>query len=89
MNMYEASLKQYDELKGSEWESAASRNVDYYAVALALTGNAPAEISQRAYEEVNLINEASGVFLSPIFTTEENEYMQDYSQFTVRGYYTE
>lgn len=89
MNMYEASLKQYDELKGSEWESAASRNVDYYAVALALTGNAPAEISQRAYEEVNLINEASGVFLSPIFTTDEYEYMQDYSQFTVRGYYTE
>ena len=89
MNMYEASLKQYDELKGSEWESAASRNVDYYAVALALTGNAPSELSQRAFEEVNLINEASGVFLSPIFTTEENDYMQDYSQFTVRGYYTE
>ena len=36
--MLEASQNQYEALKGSEWESAAQRNVDYFSVALSLLG---------------------------------------------------
>ena len=79
------SKEQAEALKGSPFEAAAERNVDYFAVAAALSGGTP-DVSERAKQELDLINEAGGLAASPLFTAGE-EYLQDYSQFIPRGYY--
>ncbi|MGM9947180.1 DUF3160 domain-containing protein [Floccifex sp.] len=88
-NMYAQSLEQLDSVRSTPWESAAQRNVDFYAVGLSLLGQQPSMLSQNAVQELSLIESAQGIGVSPIFTTNDNTYEQDYSQFTVRGYYTE
>ena len=81
------SQAQYEALKGSEWESAAKRNADYFAIAVTLSGGS-AELSEAAQNEVTKIMNASDLGVSELFSTDQ-EYMQDYSQFKPRGYYTE
>ncbi|MGN1276835.1 MAG: DUF3160 domain-containing protein [Floccifex sp.] len=88
-NMYAQSLEQLDSLRSTSWESAAQRNVDFYSVGLSLLGQQPSMLSQNAIQELSLIESAQGIGMSPIFTTSDYPYEQDYSQFTVRGYYTE
>ncbi len=91
--MLDASLEQYDELAGTEWESAAARNSAYFAVALtlldgrqslsgAVAGALPAAVSSLADEEVRMILAAKGIDVSPLF-----EDYEDYSQYKPRGYY--
>ncbi len=90
IKMRDASTAQLQQLKGTEWESAAERNVDFFAVGAALLDD-PTNfaVSERAKHELEQIMAADGMGVSDLFTTEEREYIQDYSQFTVRGYYTE
>ena len=47
-----------------------------------------ADLSDNAAEEVKLIEAAAGQSNSPLFST-DNAYLQDYTQFKPRGYYTE
>ncbi len=87
--MLEASQNQYEALKGSEWESAAQRNVDYFSVALSLLGE-DVSLSGDAQKEIDSIMGAADISPSVLFTTDEADpYLQDYTQFKPRGYYTE
>ena len=83
--MFDASMAQYEVLKGSEWETAALRNVAFFAVGASLQGisvSAPAEASDVISQELANINAASSINTSPLTGT-----MIDYSQFAPRGYY--
>lgn len=85
----EESKNQYELLKGTEWEGAAKRNIDYFSVALALCGDSDYVSDDIVEQELKLIDECNGISRSPIFSTDSNDYLQDYSQFIVRGYYTD
>ena len=85
IKMAENSKKQYEALKGSEWEEAAARNVAFFSVGAKLLN---AEIPSYYYaeatvsQELEKINIAEGIAISSI--TEDEE---DYSQYIPRGYY--
>lgn len=81
------SRAQYETLQGTPFESAAQRNIDVFSVACVLAGD-DADLSDSAAEEVKLIEAAAGQSNSPLFST-DNAYLQDYTQFKPRGYYTE
>ena len=51
-SLLESSQKQYEALKGTEWENAAKRNVAFFAVAAELIGQSP-EIPSYVSSEVN------------------------------------
>ena len=77
--------KQYEELKGTEWEEAAKINLAFFAVPNLIYGNdidVPDNIEKLAKHEVSYIEEAEQIDYSPIF-----EFMEDYSQYKPRGYY--
>ena len=83
--MFEASLEQYEELKSSEWEVAAGRNVAYFAVACNLLGESPSvpsELKGDVKTELDYVMNAGGIDTSPLFGT-----IEDYSQYKPRGYY--
>lgn len=83
--MLENSKKQYEALKGSEWEEAAKLNVAYFGIATRLFGSndqIPEYASSIVNEELRKIMDASGIETSLITGTYE-----DYSQFKPRGYY--
>ncbi|MBR6307579.1 MAG: DUF3160 domain-containing protein [Lachnospiraceae bacterium] len=83
--LYERTLTDYETYKGTDWESAALKNVEFAAVAKALTGDTP-KVPDAASEvvsyELGKINDASGIDDSKIIGK-----MEDYSQYKVRGYY--
>lgn len=84
--MLEASLSQYDAAKGSALESAAKRNVAFFAVAASLLKAPvamPSIVKDKVQAELKLIEAHAGPAESPIFG-----YQEDYSQYTVRGHYT-
>lgn len=79
------STKQYELLKGSEWESAARRNVAFFTVGASLLDETvtPADyVADMVREELDKIRKADGIYLCAI--TEDEE---DYSQYAPRGYY--
>ena len=84
-DMYAESMIWHDNLVGTEWEEAASRNVAYFAVALSLIGR-PAEVPDYAKaladEEIALVNDATALQESPLTGIYE-----DYTQYKPRGYY--
>ncbi len=83
--MLTASLSQYEILKGSEWESAALRNVEFFSVGASLQNSDTAildEASEVVSQELSNIMSASQIVTSPLTGT-----MIDYSQFAPRGYY--
>ena len=83
--MLENSKKQYEVLKGSEWEESAKLNVAYFGIAtrlLGLSDQIPDYASSIVDEELRKIMAASGIDTSLITGTYE-----DYSQFKPRGYY--
>ncbi|MBR4733271.1 MAG: DUF3160 domain-containing protein [Lachnospiraceae bacterium] len=83
--MLENSKKQYEVLKGSEWEEAAKLNVAYFGIATRLLGlndQIPDYASSIVDEELRKIMAASVIDMSLITGTYE-----DYSQFKPRGYY--
>ena len=83
--MLEASLTQYEELQGSEWESAAKRNVAFFTVGAKLVDDSVSvqeDVRDVVQGELERIASADGIYESLI--TGENE---DYTQYTPRGYY--
>lgn len=79
------SVAQYEKLKGSEWESAARRNVAFFNVGMKLLDD-NAVINSDAVDmveyELDCIGKADTVYESSI--TGE---MEDYTQYIPRGYY--
>lgn len=85
--MLEASLAQYEQLAGSEWEEAARRNVAFFTIGSCLLDDTvPVEdfVADTARQELDNINSAAGTFTSAI----TGEY-EDYTQYIPRGYYTD
>lgn len=85
VKMLENSAKQYETLKGTEWEEAAARNVAYFLVGARLSGaEVPAYdyAEETAVRELAAIESASGV-ADCVITGE----FEDYSQYIPRGYY--
>lgn len=83
--MLEQSILQYDSLKGSEWESAAARNVAFFTVGAKLLDDG-IDVKEYAADtasyELNSIEQAEGISRSDI-----TEDFEDYSQYIPRGYY--
>ncbi len=83
--MLEGSIKQYEMLKGTEWEEAVLNNMAFFAVGLGLmdeNAELPQEVAEKVADEISFIEAADGISESPIFDSEE-----DYSQYKPRGYY--
>ena len=83
--LLQASEEQLKALKGTEWESAAKRNVAFFAVGASLQDDAtkvPSEVADVVKTELANIQKAAGISKSAITGTDE-----DYSQYQVRGYY--
>ncbi len=83
--MLEKAVSQYEELKGTEWETAAARNTAFFAVAAELLGESadvPKEVGDVVDQEYKFVMDASEIV--PSILTEE---MEDYSQYKPRGYY--
>lgn len=83
--MMEESVKQYEELKGTDWQDAAERNVAFFAVGAYLQDEEieiPDFVSDKVTEELRLIDGAKGITDSPIMGIKE-----DYTQYSPRGYY--
>ncbi|MDE6620287.1 MAG: DUF3160 domain-containing protein [Lachnospiraceae bacterium] len=83
--MLDDSTAQYEQLKGSEWEEAAKRNVAFFTVGLKLLDDSAAvngDVAEIVAYELDHISSAEGIAASQITT----EY-EDYSQYIPRGYY--
>lgn len=97
-NMAEASYQQYLELKGTEFENAALRNVAFFGVGGRLLDSNFAvkeEAVNLVNKELALIEAHSGISESPLinfgqtFSDPTEYYSVDYSQFIPRGHYTQ
>lgn len=83
--MLENCLVQYEVLKGSEWESAAKRNVAFFTIGKKLldeSAEVHPDVAQIVQSELDKIGRAQGIDISDIRGDEE-----DYSQYVPRGYY--
>lgn len=96
--MLNASYEQYSQLKGTEFENAALRNVAYFSVAVKLLDDGfelRSEVQALVNAELALIEGHEGISRSPIinfgqsFTEDKDFYEVDYSQFAPRGHYTQ
>lgn len=93
--MVDESKKQLDELTGTSWEDAAKRNLAYFTVAAKLLdSNATVDpaVEDLVNQELSLIEGTAGVQVSPLMNygnNSEDPLMEDYTQYIVRGYYTE
>ncbi len=79
----------YQQLQGSAWQEAAKRLVAYYGVGSLLldrTVQVPAYANDLVQAELALIDQAKGIFPSPIFPG--LDYGEDYTQYIPRGHYT-
>lgn len=83
--MLEGSIAQYDQLKGTEWESAAARNVAFFTIGSKLLDDSTVVndyVADAVSQELENINRADGVY-DCVLTGE----YEDYSQYVPRGYY--
>lgn len=87
--MLEASGKQYEELKGTDWEEAALRNIGIAYVGAYLLDDSvklpvdDKDLSDAVGNELKKIDDAGGIEICA-FSGEE----EDYTQYKPRGYYT-
>jgi len=97
-NMAEASYQQYLDLKGTEFENAALRNVAFFGVGGRLLDSNFAvkdEAVDLVDKELALIEAHEGIRISPLinfgqtFSSSTDYYSVDYSQFIPRGHYTQ
>lgn len=83
-DMYSKSVEQFEKLEGSEWETAALRNVAFFTIGSKLLGDDPEilpEIKGVVADELDLID-GEAISESPLFDD-----FEDYSQYKPRGYY--
>lgn len=94
------SLKQYDSLKGTQWENAAKRNVGFFAVGSRLLDpsvQTPEIVKMEVDQEMALIEAHGSIQESPVMniglSKDSPSYKleainEDYSQYIPRGHYT-
>jgi len=85
LKLLNESNNQYSMLKGSEWEEAAKRNVEFFTIGAMLQGNdaqVDSDIADIAKSEIAKINSAEGIDICAL--TDDYE---DYTQYIPRGYY--
>ncbi|MDE5589941.1 MAG: DUF3160 domain-containing protein [Acetatifactor sp.] len=83
--MLEASSIQYEQLKGSEWEDAARRNVAFFTIGASLLDDSTAVndyVADTVQHELDCISRADGILESSITGG-----FEDYTQYIPRGYY--
>ena len=83
--MLDDSISEYEKLKGSEWESAARRNVAFFTVGSKLLDENTSvinDVKDIVEFELDHINKAGGIEISKITNV-----MEDYTQYIPRGYY--
>ncbi len=93
--MLSETENQYKNLKGTDWENAALRNLGFFAVAgklLNLSISVPKEITKEVNQELELIKNHEGIEISPLMSLGQNlgildAPMEDYSQYIPRGHY--
>jgi hypothetical protein len=91
------SLAQYEELKGTEWENAARRNLAFFTVGSILLdpGIKPHKaVEKEVKQELSLINEQAGIDISPVMSIGQPQSIleslkEDYTQYIPRGHYTQ
>ncbi|MHB8075559.1 DUF3160 domain-containing protein [Desulfosporosinus fructosivorans] len=96
--MLSESQKQYQALKGTDWENAATRNVAYFAVPARLLdpkAEVPAYVSKEVDKELLLIADHQEIFIpSPVMNIGKpsvslaEALKEDYTQYNPRGHYT-
>lgn len=93
--MLQASLDQYQSLKGTPLEEPARRNVAYFSVEAQLLGlpdPVPADVSDLVSAELELINNHLSPDVSPIWDrpgqVEDERLVEEYTQYIPRGHYT-
>ncbi|MFA7156907.1 MAG: DUF3160 domain-containing protein [Bacilli bacterium] len=85
-NMLTEAMNQYNNLRGTEWENAAKRNVGFFTVGSKLLDssvNTPIIVQDEVEQELELIDAHQGIRFSPVVEVKE-----DYSQYIPRGHYT-
>ena len=96
-SMVGSSMKQYDSLRGTEWENAAKRNVGFFAVAGKTADDSfriPESMKNEVQKELELIEKHEGIEASPLmnFGAPDNDLqdflLEDYSQYVPRGHYS-
>ncbi|MBO5055803.1 MAG: DUF3160 domain-containing protein [Lachnospiraceae bacterium] len=83
--MLDDSIDQYEKLKGSEWESAAKRNVAFFTVGAKLLDDSTDvndAVADMVRYELDHIDQAKGIDESQV-----TGIFEDYSQYKPRGYY--
>ncbi|MFC1599559.1 DUF3160 domain-containing protein [Patescibacteria group bacterium] len=88
-SMMEKSQEQYEALEGTEWETAAKRNVAFFALALRQF-NDNAYVPDHVEDVIKVDGEAmiahEGIAESAVMNSEE--FLEDFSQYIPRGHYT-
>ena len=83
--MLDDSTAQYEQLKGSEWEEAARRNVAFFTVGSKLLDDSVVvngDVAGIVAYELDHISRAEDIATSQVSTK-----LEDYSQYIPRGYY--
>ncbi len=94
-SMLSESLSQYNNLKGTEWENAAKRNVGFFAVGNKLLDSSvsiPSIVVNEVNQELAFIEAHQGIEISPVINIGGNANVldalkEDYSQYIPRGHY--
>jgi hypothetical protein len=97
-SMLTKSQMQYKELKGTDWENAAKRNVAFFAVAKRLldpNSNIPTNVRKEVEQELQYIAAHKDSFIPSPIMNMGNSYSdpvqllnEDYTQYIPRGHYT-
>ena len=86
--MLETSAKQYEVLKGTDWEEAAFKNVVFFYVGCKLQDESiSAPISDLRLDEICEAEKANIIKAQGINVCQITGLKEDYSQYKVRGYY--
>ncbi len=86
--MIEKSEEQFSKLNDAENKDAAKRNVEFFTVAKKLLDPEFNVSDETAKKELELISAHQGISESYIFGSEDDKYLEDYSQYIPRGHYT-
>jgi hypothetical protein len=93
--MLSEALNQYADLKGTEWENAAKRNVGFFTVGSKLldsTVNIPPIVDSEVNQELSLVDAHQGITVSPVMNMGSDlnsieALNEDYTQYIPRGHY--
>jgi len=90
-DMLKVSLEQYEQAKGSEFQTAAKRNVAYFAIVMKLLDDnmdIPEIVKSEVEADLALIEDHKGIEKSSVMSMDEvSDYSEDFSQYIPRGHY--